>query len=173
MARRRLGFPQEGLDLWQLYDDTREMQVITAYYGITDPITPDCGAWRQGAVEPPIGWLALMCWLSQYVETNSTQPYTITVKGEETQFTKVTYADDGTYFQTHRKRTQKVMMSIDEFSAAVGIIVKPTKSYTYSTSIIRPITSITWKGKEINQLEKKTVIKLTQLKDRQIIQTFR
>jgi hypothetical protein len=106
MALRRLGFPQEGLDLWQLYDDTREMQVITAY-GITDPITPECGAWGQGAVESPIGWLALMCWLSQYVEMNSIQPYTITVKGEETKFTKTIYADDGTYFQTHRKGIQK------------------------------------------------------------------
>ena len=120
--------------------------MITAY-GITDPITPECGAWEQGVVESLIGWLALMCWLIQYVQMESTQPYTIAVKGEETKFTKVIHVDDGTYFQTHRKRTQKCMMSIDEFSAAVEIIVKPTKSYTYSTSIIRPIMSITREGK--------------------------
>ena len=138
--------------------------MITAY-GITDPITPECGAWGQGAVESPIGWLALMCWLSQYVEMNSSQPYTITVKGEKTKFTKTIYADDGTYFQTHRKGIQKIMVAIDEFSAAVGIIVKPTKSYTYSTKEMQPITSITWEGKEKYQLGKETITKLTQLQE--------
>ena len=57
------------------------------------------------------------------------------------------------------------MTSIDEFSAAVGIIVKPSKSYTYSTKTIRPITSITWKGNEKYQLGKETITKLTQLKE--------
>ena len=70
-----------------------------------------------------------------------------------------------TYFQTHRKGTQKIMTSIDEFSAAVGIIVKPSKSYTYSTKAICPITSITWEGKEKYQLGKEIITKLTQLKE--------
>ena len=41
---RRMGFPEEGLDLWQMYDCDRKMQVLTAY-GLTDEFTPECGAW--------------------------------------------------------------------------------------------------------------------------------
>ena len=61
---RRMGFPEEGLDLWQMYDCDRKMQVLTAY-GLTDEFTPECGAWGQGAVESPLGWLAFMCWMGE------------------------------------------------------------------------------------------------------------
>ena len=60
MTLRRMGFPEEGIELWRQYDNTRRMHVLTAY-GYTDPISPECGAWEKGAVEPPIGWLAFMC----------------------------------------------------------------------------------------------------------------
>ena len=43
--------------------------------------------------------------------------------------------------------------------------MKPTKSYTYSTKVIHPVTSITWEGKEKHQLGKETITKLTQLKE--------
>ena len=79
MALRRLGFPEEALHLWQMYDDTREMEIITAY-GTTNEVRPECGAWGQGAVESPIGWLALMCWLSSYVNAHSPKPYSKTNK---------------------------------------------------------------------------------------------
>jgi hypothetical protein len=36
--------------------------VLTAF-GLTDGFTPECGAWGQGAVEAPIGWLAFMSWM--------------------------------------------------------------------------------------------------------------
>ena len=48
MSLRRLGFPEEGLNLWQMYDNNRHMHMSTAY-GNTEPITPECGAWGQGA----------------------------------------------------------------------------------------------------------------------------
>ena len=54
LALRRLGFPEKALHAWQMYDDTRKMEVITAY-GTTDEVHPECGAWGQGAVESPIG----------------------------------------------------------------------------------------------------------------------
>ena len=47
ISLRRMGFPQEGLDLWQGFDSTRLMYIDTAY-GLTQPITPECGAWGQG-----------------------------------------------------------------------------------------------------------------------------
>ena len=53
ISLRRMGFPEEGLDLWQLYDSDREMMIQTAY-GMTDPITPECGAWGQGAEESQV-----------------------------------------------------------------------------------------------------------------------
>ena len=34
MTLRRMGFPEEGIELWMAYDDTREMHVLTAY-GLT------------------------------------------------------------------------------------------------------------------------------------------
>ena len=73
ISLRRLGFPQEGLDLWQQYDNTRKMAVLTAH-GLTDTFTPECGAWGQGAPEAPIGWLALMCWMCAAVEKKAEHP---------------------------------------------------------------------------------------------------
>ena len=118
LALRRLGFPEEALHAWQMYDNTRKMKVITAY-GTTDQITPECGAWGQGAVESPIGWLALMCWLSSYIDANSTEPYRIQSQNRTAELAKIIYADDGTYFQSKRKGAQKLMNAIDTFCAAV------------------------------------------------------
>lgn len=72
ISLRRMGFPKEGLDLWQLYDGDREMKVDTAY-GLTESTTPECGAWGQGAGESPMGWLCLMSWLSAYINTHTQQ----------------------------------------------------------------------------------------------------
>ena len=79
ISLRRMGFPEEGIDLWMAYDDTREMRVLTAY-GLTKGFTPECGAWGQGAVESPPGWLAFMCWMCAFVETKAKQPYINTAR---------------------------------------------------------------------------------------------
>ena len=78
-----MGFPEEGLDLWQMYDSDRKMQVLTAY-GLTDEFTPECGAWGQRAVESPMGWLAFMCWMSEYVDKMSPSPILTTIKENST-----------------------------------------------------------------------------------------
>ena len=164
LALRRLGFPEEALHAWQMYDDTRKMEVITAY-GTTDAVHPECGAWGQGAVESPIGWLALMCWLSAYINENSTEPYTIKTKNKTAKLTKIIYADDGTYFQSSRKGAQKLMNAIDTFCAAVGIIVKPTKSYVYSNTTGTPIVSTTYGSGNNFKLGEPREIKLTELNE--------
>ena len=46
------------------------MQVLTAY-GLTEELILECGAWGQGALESPMGWLAFMCWMSENVEKMS------------------------------------------------------------------------------------------------------
>ena len=131
-----MGFPEEGLDLWQMHDCDRKMQVLTAY-GLTDEFTPECGAWGQGAVESPMGWLAFMCWMSEYVDKMSPSPYTYNNKRK---FNKVIYADDGTYFQSHIAGGQKSLNSVGTFSTATGVGVKPTKSYVYTNCEGPPLT---------------------------------
>jgi len=47
--------------MWQKYDDTRNMSVLTAY-GLTEGIKPECGAWGQGVSESPIELSDGRCW---------------------------------------------------------------------------------------------------------------
>jgi len=143
ISLRRMGFPEEGLNLWQMYDSNRNMHILTAH-GITEGFTPECGAWGQGAVESPTGWLGFMCWMSAYVEANSKEPYIYGTEGNELAITKVIYADDGTYFQRSRRGGQNVMNSVALFATATGIIVKPTKSYMYSNTPGPPISIVTY-----------------------------
>ena len=125
-----MGFPKEGLEMWRLYDDKRRMKILTAH-GLTEPVTPECGCWGQGAEESPLGWLAFMCWMSDYIkETKNIDPYSYTVNEEkEIHAHKVIYADDGTYVSQTKEGMQKIANAIADFSTATGIIVKPEKSY--------------------------------------------
>ena len=102
MTLRRMGFPEEGIQLWRQYDNTRRMRILTAY-GYTDPISPEYGAWGQGAVESPIGWLAFMCWMSAYVNTKSTKSYTYTFAPERQTHTRVQAKGEWEVWK-HRKK---------------------------------------------------------------------
>ena len=167
MTLRRMGFPEEGIDLWRQYDTTRRMRVLTAY-GYTEPISPECGAWGQGAVESPIGWLAFMCWMSAYVEQESKDPYIYKTKHKELKITKVIYADDGTYFQASRTGAQRVLNAVADFATATGIQIKPQKSYVYSNREGAPLTMNTYthtSGLEYHTLTGKKNTKLAELKD--------
>ena len=89
------------------FDSTRNMRVLTTF-GLTEGFTPECGAWGQGAVEAPIGWLGFMSWMSVYVETKASRPY-IYGRGEhKISLNKVIYADDGTYLASSRKGAQRI-----------------------------------------------------------------
>ena len=146
ISLRRVGMPQEGLDLWQMYDDNREMIIETAY-GITDPISPECGAWGQGAEESPMGWLMLMSWLSAHVNTCTTKPYKYAVDHNQTLAVRKTiYADDGNYFSAGRDSSKSQADGISHFCTSTGIIVKPTKSYAYSNESGEPIMITTYEG---------------------------
>ena len=64
-----------------------------------------------------------MCWMSQYVDEQSSDPYEYETgkQGEEKlKVTKVIYADDGTYMQKSREGGQKVMNSVAAFATATG-----------------------------------------------------
>jgi len=131
MSLRRLGFPEEGLDMWQQYDSNRRMSINTAY-GPTEPITPECGAWGQGAPESPIGWLSLMCWMSAVVDKEATEPYEHHTSKGIVKISKVIYADDGTYIARTRKGVQKIVTAVSDFASRTGTIIKPQKNYTYA-----------------------------------------
>ena len=39
---RRMGMPEEGVQLWKQYDSSRKMHILTAH-GLTKGITSECG----------------------------------------------------------------------------------------------------------------------------------
>ena len=67
MALRRMGLPEEGVDLWCRHDKTRKQQVRTAF-GLTEEIHPRAGAFGQGAEESPMGFTSLMSWKCDYID---------------------------------------------------------------------------------------------------------
>jgi hypothetical protein len=67
ISMRRMGMPEEGIQLWKQYDSSRKMHVLTAH-GLTKHVSPECGCWGQGAEETPYGWLAFMCWMSAVID---------------------------------------------------------------------------------------------------------
>jgi len=147
MSLRRLGFPQEGLDLWQQYDCSRRMCVLTAH-GLTDTFTPECGAWGQGAPEAPIGWLALMCWMSSAIETKATDPCIYETPQGTLTTNKCVYADDSTGMSRTRQGAQVLTTTISDSASCTGTIVKPEKSYSYSTAAGEPLVVRTYTGKD-------------------------
>ena len=162
ISLRRMGFPEEGLELWQMYDDSRNMRIMTAFE-ITEGFHPECGAWGQGAVESPTGWLGFMCWMSEYVEKMSKDSYIYGKNDFQLKITKVIYADDGTYFQKSRKGGQNIMNAVATFATATGIVVKPSKSYVYSTDKGSPIMIPTYDQSHDSKLGKVTKTKLKEL----------
>ena len=132
MSLRRMGFPEEGLDMWQHYDGTRNMRILTAY-GLTRGIKPQCGAWGQGAEESPMGWLTFMSWMSEYIGKNTTDAYEYKInETDSVKLSKIIYADDATYFAKSIAGLQSIVTAVANFAMATGVIVKPTKSYWYS-----------------------------------------
>ena len=167
-----MGFPKEGINLWQMYDDSRKMRIMTAFE-ITEGFHPECGAWGQGAVESPTGWLGFMCWMSEYVEKMSKDSYIYGEKEFQLKITKVIYADDGTYFQKSREGGQNIMNAVATFATATGIVVKPSKSYMYSTDKGPPITIPTYDQSHNKILGRQTTTKLKELDENDFFQTPR
>ena len=162
ISMRRMGMPEEGIQLWKQYDSSRKMHILTAH-GLTKDITPECGCWGQGAEEAPYGWLAFMCWMSRVIDEEA-KVHGYVTGGEGTHRTrlhKIIYADDGTYFAKTREGMQYTATAIDKFCAATGILVKPEKSYVYANHEGQAIKINTYKGNTGYKLvvEKKVYIK--------------
>ena len=105
--------------------------------------------------------------MSDYVEQNSKAPYEYDTKKATKKFTKVIYADDGTYFQQTREGAQKIVNAISNFATTTGIIIKPEKSYIYSNQKGNPIMITTYDGKdENNKLKNKQKQAMKELGDK-------
>ena len=102
----------------------------------------------QGAVESPLGWLIFMCWLSKVVDMNSPESIPLTNNRNGKRINKCIYADDGTYMQRTREAAQTQVDAVAKFAMATGIIIKPTKSYVYSTTKGKPITVEVYERKD-------------------------
>ena len=163
MTLRRMGFPEEGIDMWMTFDSTRNMRVLTAF-GLTEGFTPQCGAWGQGAVESPLGWLGFMSWMSAYVETKASRPYTYGTGKHQIKLNKVIYADDGTYLASTRRGAQRVLAAVADFATATGIMIKPAKSYTYSNREGPPLKVTTYEKSNTRfKLRNRVVTELDEL----------
>ena len=104
-----------------------------------------------------------MCWMSEYVEKMSKDSYIYGKNDFQLKITKVIYADDGTYFQKSREGGQNIMNAVATFATATGIVVKPSKSYMYSTDKGHPITIPTYDQSQNKILGKQTKTKLKEL----------
>ena len=59
---------------------------------------------------------------------------------------KTIYADDGNYFSSTRRGSQKQATAISHFCSSTGIVVKPSKSFIHSTETGALITLTTYEG---------------------------
>jgi hypothetical protein len=117
-------------------------------------------------VEAPLGWLGFMSWMSAYVESKASSPYTYGRGKYKLKLNKVIYADDGTYLSSTRKGAQKVLNAVADFATATGIMIKPAKSYTYSNREGPPLTVTTYeKSNTRYKLRNKLVTKLDELEE--------
>ena len=61
---------------------------------------------------------------------------------------KSLYADDSTTYQGSDEGAQELVDGLSDFSAAVGIVIKPSKSHTCSNKCARKIFVTTWNKTE-------------------------
>ena len=65
-------------------------------------------------------------------------------EGEEINIDKSLYADDSTGYQGSDEGAQELVDGLSEFSAAVGIVIKPSKSHTCAHKCEGKIYVTTW-----------------------------
>ena len=107
-----------------------------------------------------------MSWMSAYVESKASSPYTNGRGKYKLKLNKVIYADDGTYLSSTRKGAQKVLNAVADFATATGIMIKPAKSYTYSNREGPPLTVTTYEQSNTKyKLRNKLVTKLDELEE--------
>jgi len=67
------------------------------------------------------------------IDQKAEQPYEYKTTQGTLKITKTLYADDGTYMSKTRTGAQKVIGAVSDFAICTGTIVKPEKSFVYST----------------------------------------
>ena len=117
MCLRRMGMPEKGIRMWCKHDKGRTQQVRTAY-GLSEGIHPQAGAFGQGAVESPMGFVSLMSWKCDYIEQKcpDKDPYVYdSGTREKLKVTKSIYCEDATYFSKSLKGAQAIAEAVGIF----------------------------------------------------------
>ena len=125
MALRRMGLPEEGIDLWCRHDTSRRQHVRTAF-GLTEGIHPRAGAFGQGAEESPMGFTCLMSWKSDYIDAEIKEK-NVGYKsengvGDEIEISKTFFCDDSSYTSCSFAGAQKLADLVGYFAAATGMM---------------------------------------------------
>ena len=130
MALRRLGMPEEGIQLWCAHDQTRMQKVRTAY-GLTEGVHPRCGAFGQGAEESPMGFVSLMSWKCDYIFADKTNidPYQLQGRDKNVDLSKTIFCDDSSYTTSTLKAAQYILDRIGFFAAASGMELNIKKTF--------------------------------------------
>ena len=111
--------PEKGIKMWCKHDKGRMQQVRTAY-GLSEGIHPQAGAFGQGAVESPMGFVSLMSWTCDFIEQKcpDKDPYVYDSGSHENlKITKSIYCEDATYFSRSLKGSQALSTTVGIFGA--------------------------------------------------------
>ena len=120
--------------MWCKHDKGRMQQVRTAY-GLSEGIHPQAGAFGQGAVESPMGFVSLMSWKCDFIEQKcpDKDPYVYDSGSHENlKITKSIYCEDATYFSRSLKGSQALSTAVGIFGAASGMELNVKKSFWVS-----------------------------------------
>jgi len=82
------------------------------------------------------------------IDQKAKQPYEYKTTQGTLKITKTLYVDDGTYMSKTRKGAQKAIGAVSDFAICTGTIVKPEKSFIYSTRKGEEIKVRTMEDKE-------------------------
>eukprot|EP00935_MAST-01C_sp_MAST-1C-sp1_P001249 g1249.t1 len=160
MALRRIGMPEEGIQLWSSFDQIKLTRSITAY-GHSDTVNPIAGSFGQGAEESPLGFVAFMSWMSDYLDTLKLEHYELQHAGNEG-LSQSFFVDDSTFAQASTNGMQMLLDGVCTFCHATCMEINFEKSFW---TIINPdkneenLTLWDWKREANDEFEAGIVVR--------------
>ena len=150
MSLRRIGMPEEGIELWSSFDKTKQTSSITAY-GLSNPITPVAGSFGQGAEESPAGFVIFLCWLSDYLDTLPLDNYNLSHSPNNAGLTQSFFVDDSTFAQSTAAGMQRLLDGVCLFCHATCMEINFGKSFwtemnytTWNCNLTEELTLWNW-----------------------------
>ena len=131
MCLRRMGMPEKGIKLWCKHDVLRTQFVRTAYGFSEEGVHPQAGAFGQGAVESPMGFVSLMSWKCDYIELECSEkdPYEYEWSAQHEKLVKSIFCEDASYYSKSFDGAQALTDAVGMFGAASGMELNVKKSF--------------------------------------------